>query len=72
MAIDVTNAGEPQAGGLLSGEATKRAAIKRLAKAPQSSGPNTGPSGAPKPGGGLQQRPGVQSYSSTPFKKKGV
>ena len=68
--MDATNSGIPAAGGQLSGDVTRMAAIKRLqrmqtpkaeghiARPLQSSGPNTGPTGLPKPGAGLMQTPG--------------
>jgi len=61
---DITNAGIPAAGGQLSGEASKAAAIRRLQK--QRSAPNTGPTGLPKPERSLVQLPGSQAQSSTP------
>ena len=71
MAGDATNAGTPQAGGLLGGEASRNAAIKRIKKSEgRTSGPNTGATGLPKPGGGLVQLPGAINQSSTPEKKK--
>jgi hypothetical protein len=71
---DITNAGTPAAGGQLSGEASRQAAIKRLMKqrAPQSSGPNTGPSGLPKAERSLVQLPGGINQSSTPEKAKRI
>lgn len=69
---DATNAGTPAAGGQLSGEVSRQAAIKRLAKIKQSSGPNTGAAGLPRPGGGLAQAPGQQGYSSTPGRPRRI
>ena len=68
--MDATNAGTPQPGGLLSGESSRNAAIKRLKKGEsKSSAPNTGATGLPKPGGGLIQLPGNINQSATPEKK---
>ena len=70
---DITNAGTPAAGGQLSGEVSRNAAIKRLQKLSQanrSSGPNTGSTGLPKPGGGLIQTPGNINQSATPEKRR--
>lgn len=72
---DITNAGTPTAGGQLSGEVSKAAAIKRLQKLSQankSAGPNTGATGLPKPGGGLMQTPGNIQQSATPEKPKRI
>ena len=83
--MDATNAGTPAPGGQLSGDVTRMAAIKRMQKlqkvepvkpgapykAAVQSGPNTGATGLPKPGGGLVQQTGLQAYSATP-KKKGI
>lgn len=71
MIGDATNAGEPQAGGLLSGEASRNAAILRLKKQ-TSVGPNTGGTGLPKPERSLVQMPSAPGQSSTPGKKKVV
>lgn len=69
--MDATNAGTPAAGGQLSGEASRQAAIKRLQKIQQSrSGPNTGPTGIPKPEGSILQSPGNINQSSTPEKRR--
>jgi hypothetical protein len=68
---DATNAGTPAAGGLLSGESSRNAAIKRLKKTEgKTSGPNTGATGLPKPETSLIQLPGNINQSSTPEKKK--
>jgi hypothetical protein len=70
--MDTTNAGEPQAGGQISGEASRNAAVKRLQKfgnANRSAGPNTGPTGIPKAGAGLKQEPGLPNYSPNPKKR---
>jgi hypothetical protein len=71
VAIDATNAGTPAAGGQLSGEASRQAAIRRLQKLGQrqSSGPNTGATGLPKPERSLVQLPGAINQSSTPERK---
>jgi hypothetical protein len=71
---DATEAGIPAAGGQLAGESSRNAAIKRLKKTEGSgkSGPNTGATGLPKPGGGLVQMPGAIQQSSTPEKPKRV
>lgn len=75
--MDATNAGTPAAGGQLSGEASRAAAIKRMQKqaqiknqANQSSGPNTGGSGIPKPEKSLLQAPININQSSTPEKRR--
>jgi hypothetical protein len=69
--MDATNAGIPQPGGLLSGESSRNAAIKKLKKSEgKSSGPNTGATGLPKPGGGLVQLPGNINQSATPERKR--
>jgi hypothetical protein len=77
---DATNAGTPSAGGQLSGEATRQAAIRRLEKeqAPrirksQSMGPNTGSTGlsiADKLG--IHQEPGSINQSPHPPKPKRI
>jgi hypothetical protein len=74
---DATNAGEPEAGGQLSGEVTRQAAIKRIekqkgfvVKKQQSSGPNTGGSGLPKPEKSMAQSPGNINQSATPEKRR--
>ena len=75
---DATNAGEPGPGGQLSGEVTRQAAIKRIekqkagfvVKKQQSSGPNTGGSGLPKPEKSMAQKPGLISQSATPEKPR--
>ena len=67
---DATNLGVPQAGGLLSGESSRNAAIKRLKKTEgKSSGPMTGATGLPKAGGGLVQAP-ILPNQANPEKKK--
>jgi hypothetical protein len=68
---DATNAGIPAAGGQLSGEATRQAAIARLKKQ-QSASPNTGPSGVGGAKFGLVQAPGQINQSSTPEKLKRI
>lgn len=77
--MDATNAGTPVAGGQLSGEVSRQAAIRRLEKeqaikfkssASRSAGPNTGATGLPKPARGLKQEPGNPSYSANPPKPK--
>jgi hypothetical protein len=75
---DATNAGIPAAGGQLSGEVSRAAAVKRLQKqqgAPpirkqQSSGPNTGATGLPKPEKSLVQAPTGINQSATPEKRR--
>jgi hypothetical protein len=70
---DETNAGTPAAGGQLSGEASRQAAIKRLQKAArQSSAPNTGQTGLPQPEKSIVQMPGLESQSSTPGKPRRI
>ena len=70
--MDQTNGGTPAAGGQLSGEASRQAAIKRLSKQ-TSVGPNTGPTGLPKPERSIVQMPGSMAQSATPGKpKKGL
>ena len=76
---DATNAGIPSAGGQLSGEASRQAAIRRLQKqqqfvpkAQQTSGPNTGGSGLPKPEKTMTQAPGQMAYSPNPPKPKRI
>jgi hypothetical protein len=76
---DVTNAGTPAPGGQLGGEASRQAAIKRLQKqqafqpkTQQTSGPNTGGSGLPKPERTMTQAPGQMAYSATPGKAKRI
>jgi hypothetical protein len=76
---DSTNAGTPQAGGQLSGEVTRQAAVRRLEKeqAPkirkqQTAGPNTGATGLAKVGSGLKQEPGNPSYSPHPPKPRRI
>lgn len=75
--------GEPQAGGQLSGEVTRQAAIKRMQKVQQmeaqqkfrkpSASVNTGATGLPKPGGlGLKQEPGQVAYSPHPPKPRRI
>ena len=68
---DQTNGEVPAAGGQLSGEVSKDAAVKRLSKQPgfrkqQSVGPNTGGTGLPKPEASMVQKPGLESQSATP------
>jgi hypothetical protein len=72
--MDATNSGTPQPGGQLSGEVSRQAAIKRLQKMGmrQSSGPNTGGTGLPKPEHTMTQAPGQMAYSATPPKAKRV
>lgn len=75
--MDATNSGVPEAGGQLSGEATRQAAIKRLQREqsirkPSGMSPNTGGTGLPKPGLGLQQNPGNPSYSPHPPKPRRI
>lgn len=74
--MDITNQGIPGAGGQLSGEVTRQAAIRRLEKEQKprqtTSGPNTGPTGVPKAGHGLVQTPGNPLYSATPGKPKRI
>jgi hypothetical protein len=72
--MDDTNAGTPAAGGQLSGEASRAAAVKRLAKQKmaQSSAPNTGASGIPKPEASIVQKPGLINQSSTPEKPRRI
>lgn len=77
--MDATNSGTPQPGGQLSGEFTRQVAIKRLEKEQtfkprkaQSSGPNTGATGLPKPGAGLHQEAGMATYSPHPPKAKRI
>ncbi len=71
--MDATNAGIPAAGGQLSGEVSRNAAIKRLQKQQgtgRTAGPNTGATGLPKPEKSLTQTPGLISQSATPERKK--
>jgi hypothetical protein len=72
--VDATNAGTPAAGGQLSGEASRQAAIKRLQKIQQArgTGPNTGPTGIPKPESSILQAPANINQSSTPEKPKRI
>jgi hypothetical protein len=75
---DATNSGTPQAGGQLSGEVTRQAAVRRLEKEQSfkirkvQGGPNTGPTGLPKVGVGLRQEPGSSAYSPHPPKAKRI
>lgn len=66
--MDLTNADTPVAGGQLSGDSARQAAIRRIQKLAAS--PNTGAPGTPKPGGGLVQLPGRISQSATPNKPR--
>lgn len=67
---DATNLGVPQPGGLLSGESSRNAAIKRMKKQEgKSSGPMTGQTGLPKAGAGLVQTPTLPNQAN-PEKKK--
>jgi hypothetical protein len=68
--MDATNSGTPAAGGQLSGEMSRQAAIKRLQK--QSSAPNTGGTGLPKPEASINQRPGLINQSATPEKARRI
>jgi hypothetical protein len=82
--VDATNAGTPGAGGQLSGDVTRMAAIKRMqklqtpvaeakfSKAPQSSGPNTGATGLPKPEASLVQRGSMPGQSPHPPKPRRI
>ncbi len=79
--MDITNADIPSAGGQISGDASRAAAIKRLQRLQQqgllgvgsrSSAPNTGTTGLPKIGGGLQQEPGSSTYSPNPRKARRI
>lgn len=73
--MDATNSGIPAAGGQLSGEVSRNAAIKRLQKiqtAKQTSGPNTGPTGLPKLEPSIMQRPGLINQSATPEKPRRI
>jgi hypothetical protein len=75
---DATNSGTPQAGGQLSGEVTRQAAVRRLEKEQSfrvrkaQGGPNTGPTGLPRAGAGLRQEPGNPTYSPHPPKVKRI
>jgi hypothetical protein len=73
--MDATNAGTPAAGGQLSGEVTRNAAVKRLQRlqaVKQTASPNTGPTGIPKPEASILQKPTLASQSSTPQKPRRI